>query len=128
MVKRPAMPIEKKRGKMISVRLTLPEHNRLERLAKDRGVKPSVYLRDAALNDFMKPGIGHNSGLSRLLSDVAELRAQNLHLARIGTNLNQLARHANAYKGASNLAYLREGIDKLRQDLAAAFNRDQGAS
>lgn len=128
MVKRPAMPSEKKRGKMISVRLTLSEHNRLEKLAKGRGVKPSVYLRDVALNDIMKPGIGHNSGLSRILYDVAELRAQNLHLARIGTNLNQLARHANAYKGAASVAYLREGIDKLRQDLAVAFNRDQGAS
>lgn len=71
------------------VRLTPEEKQRIELYARARGVSVSRYLVDAALDPQY-----HDKSvqLDQLLHQLDDIRA---HLGKVGSNLNQVARHAN---------------------------------
>ena len=69
-------------------------------------------------------------GLIRALIEAAPLvsgadqtaaRQTNAQLARVGNNLNQLARHANSYRGDADAARLAAEVAQLRLDLRRIF-------
>ncbi|WP_295043102.1 plasmid mobilization relaxosome protein MobC [uncultured Paracoccus sp.] len=48
----------------------------------------------------------------------------NAQLARIGNNLNQLARHANSWRGNADAALLAAEVAKIRAELRAIFDSE----
>jgi hypothetical protein len=72
------------RTERITVRLRPDERATLEDRARECGVPPSTFLRESALGAVPRARPG------------AVSREAVHHLARVGNNLNQLARHANA--------------------------------
>lgn len=59
-------------------------------------------------------------------TDRAARQETNAHLARIGNNLNQLARHANSWRGNADAAALAKGITTIRADLNRIFAPSSG--
>lgn len=71
---------------VVAIRLSRSERTHVERLASEAGLPPATFIRQAALSAVV---------LAR-----AEIPAVNretyLELARVGSNLNQIAHHLNA--------------------------------
>ncbi|WP_423372767.1 plasmid mobilization protein [Ralstonia pseudosolanacearum] len=71
---------------VVAIRLSRTERAHVERLASEAGLPPATFIRQAALGAVV---------LAR-----AEIPAVNreayLELARVGSNLNQIAHHLNA--------------------------------
>lgn len=91
------------RTERITVRLQPSERAVIEQRAAECGMAPSTFLRTAGLGAVPRPRPG-------------AVERQAVHqLARIGNNLNQLARHANA-AGRLRLA---ERIEQALTDVEA---------
>ena len=103
------------RTENLKVRMTPDELHRIDRKAKAARMARSRYIRTALAGAVVQA-----------LPEAPELlREQNLHLARIGNNLNQLARHANSYRGAADAAGLAKAVEALQVDLRRAFDLDR---
>lgn len=93
------------RSLFIKVRVTPDEKRHYETLALQAGITLSDFIRKR-LHDFrIRP---------------KEIESERIRqLARIGNNLNQIARWANAYKNELEAISIIAGIESLRRDLQA---------
>ena len=91
------------RNQQIGVSVTKVEAATLKRLADERDVRPAVLIRELALDaiarlDEEDPAAGKDvrrtaaAETAKLRADVLDLGA---HLARVGSNVNQIARAMN---------------------------------
>ena len=95
---RPQLEADRRRTKRLGVRVSAAEWRLIETRAARAGVRPTSFLREAALSSPAR------SPSSVDLATVEERR----ELRRIGANLNQVARHLNAGRDAEVLSVLRE--------------------
>lgn len=90
----------------LGVRLTEAEHGQIETAAQAAGMAPSAYLRELALTGrtprAAPPIVNHDAFVE---------------LVRIGTNVNQMARHANAGRFSVH------GLEGLVDRLGAILDR-----
>lgn len=95
----------------LTIRLSDEENNRLSAMAKAAGMTKSQFARSAIFD----------AEVTVIRQDTSLLQAQNLMLAQFGNNLNQLARHANRYRGGANSAMLTASIRALDESWRSAF-------
>ena len=99
----------------VKVRVTPEERRTILAKAEAAGMELSHYVRTALLD----------AQVVAVPQDTALIRTQNRHLAQFGNNLNQLARHANGYRGAADAVMLTAAIRALHADWRAAFCLDR---
>jgi len=86
-------------------------------------------ISDCLRHCLLNPTIEHTAPTQRLADEDIELRRRELAaLNSIGNNLNQLARHANALRGATNRAETGLPIQMRDQNIAEDFDRHTEAS
>ena len=88
------------------VRLTNDEHMRLTALAKKAGLSFSRFLVESGL-----------TGLAPTNEDRIQRERAILQLARVGNNLNQIARQLNAQRGALSSSYIGETLEEVQTAL-----------
>lgn len=108
------MPNEPKTGsrKQVNFRLSADEFERLTTSASTLGMTPSAYAKSLAVKArLVRPKFDHETGVQ-----------VNLALRRLGTNLNQLARKANAGDlsplQADQLAEIRKAVNEIWRQLS----------
>lgn len=99
----------------LKVRVTPEERRTILSKAEAAGMELSHYIRTALLE----------VQVVAVPQDTALIRTQNRHLAQFGNNLNQLARHANGYRGAADAVMLTAAIRTLQADWRATFGLDR---
>ena len=88
------------------VRLTNDEHMRLTALAKKAGLSFSRFLVESAL-----------TGQAPTNEDRIQRERAILQLARVGNNLNQIARQLNAQRGALSSRDIAESLEEVQTAL-----------
>lgn len=88
------------------VRLTNDEHRRLTDLAKKSGMSVSRFLVEAGL-----------TGKAPTHEDRSQRERAILQLARVGNNLNQIARQLNAQRGTLRTVDIEETLEAIRSTL-----------
>ena len=88
------------------VRLTNDEHMRLTALAKKAGLSFSRFLVESGL-----------TGQSPTNEDRIQRERAILQLARVGNNLNQIARQLNAQRGALSSRDIEKSLDEVKGSL-----------
>ena len=106
------MPTER-RTKWLKVRLTPTENTNLVRISEAAGVSRSALVRDH---------IGKVVIVNR-----EDERARVREIARIGSNLNQLARWANTYKRAAEALPILRALRTIQADVLALRSVDDPA-
>ncbi|WP_203634031.1 MULTISPECIES: MobC family plasmid mobilization relaxosome protein [Lacticaseibacillus] len=108
------MPDEPKTGsrKQVNFRLSAADFEKLTASASTLGMTPSAYAKSLAVKArLVRPKFDHATGV-----------AVNLALRRLGTNLNQLARKANAGDlsplQAEQMAEIRKAVNEIWQRLS----------
>ena len=105
---RPRKAPEEKREDRLYPRLTTAERVEIERNAAILGVSPSEFMRRRSLSYRLPASLA----LQRHVAALA------VALLRLGVNLNQIARHINAGRGAPpDLSALIARIDALLDDI-----------
>lgn len=99
----------------LKVRVTPQERKLIIAKAKAAGIKLSPFIRTALLD----------AEVVAVPQDTALIQTQNRHLAQFGNNLNQLARHANGYRGAADPVMLTAAIKALHEDWRMTFGLDR---
>ena len=97
---------QKKYSKGALLRLTNDEHIRLTELAKKAGLSFSRFLVESGLTGKLPT---HHD---RTLRERAILQ-----LARVGNNLNQIARQLNAQRGALSSSAIEETLEEVKPSL-----------
>ena len=87
---------EGKRTKKIGARFTQAEFDQISELEKQLGISETDLVRMRLLNDSAKYVVNAKDF-------IAELDKLGAEMARVGNNINQLARHANTLKLAGGL-------------------------
>ena len=95
------MSRDKRRHHVVCLRANDDELRRLEDLARQCGLPRSRFIRDAALGVRLRTRLRVNE------------RDAIHQLARVGSNLNQLARHANATRRVELSRRLAEVLDEV---------------
>ncbi|WP_203634082.1 MobC family plasmid mobilization relaxosome protein [Lacticaseibacillus suibinensis] len=98
--------------KQINFRLSDEDFQKLTASAVTLGMTPSAYAKSLAVKSrLMRPKFDHETGVQ-----------VNLALRRLGTNLNQLARKANAGDlsplQAEQLAEIRKAVNEIWRQLS----------
>jgi len=88
------------------VRLTNDEHMRLTALAKKAGLSFSRFLVESGL-----------TGQAPTNEDRIQRERAILQLARVGNNLNQIARQLNAQRGALSSSDIAESLEEVQTAL-----------
>src|SRR5215510_6686922 len=88
------------------VRLTNDERGRLTELAKKSGMSLSRFLVESGL-----------TGKAPTHEDRSQRERAILQLARIGNNLNQIARQLNAQRGTLSTAHIEDTFEAVRSAL-----------
>ena len=88
------------------VRLTNEEHGRLTELAKQSGLSLSRFLVESGL-----------TGKAPTHEDRSQRERAILQLARVGNNLNQIARQLNAQRGTLSSVEIGETFEAVRSAL-----------
>ena len=88
------------------VRLTNEEHGRLTELAKKSGLSLSRFLVESGL-----------TGRAPTHEDRSQRERAILQLARVGNNLNQIARQLNAQRGTLSTVDIEETFEAIRSAL-----------
>jgi hypothetical protein len=105
---RPKKAPEEKREDRLNSRLTTAERVEIESNAAILGVSPSEFVRSRALGYRLPASLA----LQRHVAALA------VALLRLGINLNQIARHMNAGRGAPpDLSALIARIDAILDDI-----------
>lgn len=99
------------KDKMIHIRVSSDEHDRIHSYAKQRKKKVSVIGRSSFLNDI--------SGGAKIAGELAGIRRE---LSQIGNNINQIAHKLNSGEN-SDISRLPEIINSLRNDVNAKLKR-----
>jgi hypothetical protein len=93
------------RTERITVRLRPDERATLEQRARECGVPPSTFLRESALAAVPRARPG-------------AIARETVHqLARVGNNLNQLARHSNAARRLRLAGRIERALARLEEIL-----------
>lgn len=111
----PSTPRKKRsprRGVMVTFRLSVPEHTSLRAKASAAGVSLSSLLRAA---------IVRTRTWMAAATDVE--RARTRQLARIGNNLNQIARWANRHKSAADAVAVIAHLVAIERELRSLSRR-----
>ena len=115
---RPSLPPGEQRRCHLSIALTADERAALEARAASSGLRPAVYLRQAALAGAA--AVDRRVDLTRL----------HVELRRIGNNLNQVAHAANSALAGDEYPAVRAAvtaIDGVLVDLRAALTAIRSA-
>ena len=88
------------------VRLTNDEHMRLTALAKKAGLSFSRFLVESGL-----------TGQAPTNEDRIQRERAIVQIARVGNNLNQIARQLNAQRGALSLSDIAETLEEVQTAL-----------
>ena len=97
---------QKQYPKRALVRLTNEEHIRLTALAKKAGLSFSRFLVESGL-----------TGQAPTNEDRIQRERAILQLARVGNNLNQIARQLNAQRGALSSRDIAESLEEIQTAL-----------
>lgn len=92
------------RNLWLKMRVNADERARIQSTAEAAGMTTSDFIRHRVL-DYRLRSRGHE-------------REVTLHLARLGANLNQLARWANTHKGDAESLEVLICLDRLRRELS----------
>lgn len=103
---RPPLPPGAQRRCHLSIALTAAERASLDARASSAGVRPAVYLRQAAL--VGAAAVDRRVDLTRL----------HVELRRIGNNLNQIAHAANSALAGDEYAAVRAAVASIDGSLA----------
>ena len=108
----------------IGIRATDAEKLDWELIAHAQGLKVSQLAR-TLLNDY---SISHGSKSRSALNKVGSVRSRsriefNLQVARIGNNLNQIARWANTYKDAAEASQVIASLARIESSLLELNHR-----
>lgn len=96
------MVANRKENKQIKFRVSDQEHERLEAMATQTGKTVPAFCKAKAMGSKIKnPKIDHDGAMKI----VSELR-------RIGTNVNQIAKHLNSFENVNQLE-----IDEVQKEL-----------
>jgi hypothetical protein len=98
---RPSLPPAERRRCHLSIALTAAERASLEARATSAGLRPAVYLRQAALAGAAS--VDRRVDLTRL----------HVELRRIGNNLNQIAHAANSALAADEHPAVRTAVSSI---------------
>jgi len=98
------------------VRLTNDEHMRLTALAKKAGL---------SFSRFLESGV---TGQAPTNEDRMQRERAILQLARVGNNLNQIARQLNAQRGALSVSDIAESLEEVQTALERIEVLWQGGS
>lgn len=97
------MPANRKENKQINFRVSDQEYERLETMAAQIGKTVPAFCKAKAMGAKMKnPKISHD--------DATKIFAE---LKKIGTNVNQIAKHLNSFENVNQLE-----IDEVRKELS----------
>ncbi len=107
------MPTER-RTQWLKIRLTPRERSNLVRKAKAAGMSRSALVRD------------HIGRVVIVNREAARERVR--EIARIGSNLNQLARWANTYKRAAEALPILRALRKIQAEVLALRSADDSPS
>lgn len=99
------------KDKMIHIRVSDEEHQRIHSYAKQRKKKVSVIGRSSFLNDI--------SGGAKIADELAGIRKE---LAQIGNNINQIAHKLNSGQSA-DISGLQDIINELRSNINSKLKR-----
>lgn len=102
----------------LTIRLSDADRDRLTAKAKAAGLTMSQLARSAIFE----------AEVTAIPQETSLLRAQNMLLAQFGNNLNQLARHANRYRGGADSAMLTASIRALDESWRSAFGLGAAAT
>lgn len=94
--------MKENRTKVVILRLTEDEKGQAAKRAKDEGITLSSYIRKSILGE-------------RIISKTDIQTA--FELKKIGTNLNQLAKHVNSLPVDENICLSLESIEKYIKEL-----------
>ena len=100
------------RDAFLTVRLTAEERAAWQAKAAAAGVRPSALLRQA---------MGRTRTWTAKAAGVE--RERTLQIARIGNNLNQIARWANTHKGEAEAVQVIAHLAALEREIAALAGR-----
>lgn len=96
------MAANRKENKQIKFRVSDQEHDRLESMAAQTGKTVPAFCKAKAMGAKIKnPKIDHDSAI-KIMSE----------LRRIGTNVNQIAKHLNSFENVDQLK-----IDEVQKEL-----------
>jgi hypothetical protein len=105
---RPKKAPEEKRGDQLNPRLTTAERTEIEGNAAILGISPSEFMRSRSLSYRLPAALAVQRHVAALA----------VALLRLGVNLNQIARHMNAGRGAPpDLSALIARIEALLDDI-----------
>lgn len=98
--------------KRVNLTLTLQEHKRLQKAAKKSGRKLAPFIREAVLAALEQRYLVPADTQQQLDDAIIQLR-------KIGTNINQLAHHANAkqHTTAEDLRLIRQALTRMEHAL-----------
>lgn len=117
-----------KKSVRVVTRLTPAEQDHLKACADSLGISLSVLMRRRLLIDDGPVEASDIPTASPQVDPVdLELRQREINaLNRIGNNLNQLARHANQLRGATDTPALIAELQAIRFELDRTFDRITG--
>ena len=112
----------------IGIRATDDEMLDWELKAHSEGLKVSQLARDLLNNYSNSYGSKSRSASNKVSSVRSRSRIEfNLQVARIGNNLNQIARWANTYKSAAEATQVITGLARIESALLELEGRGQRA-
>ena len=110
------MPNKVNKTNHIGIRATDAEKLDWELIAHAEGLKVSQLARHL-LNNYSNSHGSKSRSASNKVGDFRSRREFNLQVARIGNNLNQIARWANTYKGAAEATQVITGLARIESAL-----------
>ena len=116
------MPNKVNKTNHIGIRATDDEKLSWELIAHAEGLKTSQLAR-ALLNNYSKNRGDKRRSASNKVGAERLQQEFNLQVARIGNNLNQIARWANTYKGAAEATQVITSLARIESSLLELESR-----
>ena len=116
------MPTKVNKTNHIGIRATDAEKLDWELIAHSEGLKVSQLAR-LLLNNYSIPHGSNSQSPSSKVGDFRSRRELIRQVARIGNNLNQIARWANTYKGAAEATQVIASLAKIESALLELSNK-----
>ena len=113
------MSEKRKTSAVITCRVTPADRERIRYAAAQCGLGPSSWMKRAVLQMTERA----EARPPRQLADTEMLRKIEAHLGKIGSNLNQIARHCNTEETAP----MREDINKVLKYIVVVSKKNREA-